>query len=82
MALSFPLNNAPYGLVAIAAALNASEAAITLKPVPAETSTTTSLIPQGTSPKPVKISGQVAIARYLVRSLAPNSLYTESDLTL
>ncbi|KAK5797059.1 hypothetical protein F5H01DRAFT_385393 [Linnemannia elongata] len=81
MALSFPLNNAPYGLVAIAAALNAPEHTISLKPVPAETSTTTSLIPQGTV-KPVKISGQVAIARYLVRSLASNSLYTESDLAL
>lgn len=80
MALSFPLNNAPYGLVAIAAALNAPETAISLKPVTAETSTTTSLIPQGTA-KPVKISGQVAIARYLVRSLASNSLYTETDLT-
>ncbi|KAF9542856.1 hypothetical protein EC957_001511 [Mortierella hygrophila] len=81
MALSFPLNNAPYGLVAIAAALNAPESTISLKPVPAETSTTTSLIPQGTA-KPVKISGQVAIARYLVRSLASNSLYSESDLAL
>ncbi|KAF9126075.1 hypothetical protein BGW39_006946 [Mortierella sp. 14UC] len=81
MALSFPLNNAPYGLVAIAAALNAPEPTLTLKPVPAETSSTTSLIPQGTA-KPVKISGQVPIARYLVRSLAGNALYTESDLAL
>ncbi|KAF9900555.1 hypothetical protein EC991_007178 [Linnemannia zychae] len=81
MALSFPLNNAPYGLVAIAAALNAPESTLALKPVPAETSTTTSLIPQDTA-KPVKISGQVPIARYLVRSLAVNALYTESNLAL
>ncbi|KAF9918727.1 hypothetical protein FBU30_011290 [Linnemannia zychae] len=81
MALSFPLNNAPYGLVAIAAALKAPEATLSLKPVSVETSSSTSLIPQGTA-KPVKITGQVPIARFLVRSLGENSLYVESDLAL
>ncbi|KAG0249510.1 hypothetical protein BG011_009225 [Mortierella polycephala] len=79
MALSFPLNNAPYGLLAIANAVNAT--AFSLKPVPAETSATTTLVPEGTV-KPVKISGPVAIARYLVRANSGNSLYPESDIAL
>ncbi|KAF8939572.1 hypothetical protein EDD21DRAFT_398507 [Dissophora ornata] len=83
MALSFPLNNAPYGLLAIAAALNAPTNALTLHPVLPEQSSVTTLIPQGTS-KPAKISGNVAIARFLVRtfSSADNALYTESDVSL
>ncbi|KAF9182270.1 hypothetical protein BGZ51_000881 [Haplosporangium sp. Z 767] len=79
MALSFPLNNAPYGLLAIANAVNAP--AFSLKPVPAETSTATTLVPEGTV-KPVKISGPVAIARYLVRANSGNTLYPESDIVL
>ncbi|KAF9357677.1 hypothetical protein BGX26_003307 [Mortierella sp. AD094] len=77
MALSFPLNNAPYGLLAIAAATDAPADTLTLTPVSPDVSTTTTLITKATS-KPVKITGQVTIARYLARSFA-NSLYTESD---
>ncbi|KAF9992902.1 hypothetical protein BGZ79_002506 [Entomortierella chlamydospora] len=79
MALSFPLNNAAYGLLAIAAASNAPADTLTLTPVSPDVSTATTLITSNS--KPVKITGQVPIARYLARSLA-NSLYTESDALL
>ncbi|KAF9367927.1 hypothetical protein BGX21_006948, partial [Mortierella sp. AD011] len=79
MALSFPLNNAPYGLLAIAAASNAPADTLALTPVSPDVSTATTLITSNS--KPVKITGQVPIARYLARSLA-NSLYTESDALL
>ncbi|KAF9111870.1 hypothetical protein BGX27_004343 [Mortierella sp. AM989] len=83
MALSFPLNNAPYGLLAIAAAVDAPADTLTLNPVSPDISTATTLVPKGTV-KPVKITGQVTIARFLVRAFASsnNSLYVESDLAL
>lgn len=83
MALSFPLNNAPYGLLALAAALGAPEGTLSLHPVSPEVSSATTLVPQGTV-KPVKLSGQVAIARYLVRAFASTGklLYNESDLAV
>ncbi|KAF9921754.1 hypothetical protein BGZ65_010092, partial [Modicella reniformis] len=83
MALSFPLNNAPYGLLAIAAALNAPDGTLNLLPVSPEVSTVTTLVSKG-AVKPTKLSGQVAIARFLVRTFAPvgKALYDESNLTL
>ncbi|KAF9559060.1 hypothetical protein EC968_006757 [Mortierella alpina] len=78
MVLSFPLNNAPYGLLALAHAIGAP--ALALQPVPAETSACTTLV--ATTPaRPVRLSGVVAIARYLVRA-HPNALYNESDAAL
>ncbi|KAF9978937.1 hypothetical protein BGZ75_009861 [Mortierella antarctica] len=78
MVLSFPLNNAPYGLAAVAHATGAPDLA--LRPVPAETSASTTLVATSTA-RPVKLSSVVAIARYLVRA-HPNDLYNEADAAL
>ncbi|KAF9213188.1 Arginyl-tRNA synthetase [Podila verticillata] len=79
MALSFPLNNAPYGLLALAHALKAPSSTLSLKPASPEVVAQTTLVPEGTV-KPVKITGTVAIARFLTRSFPNTSLYNESDL--
>ncbi|KAG0220576.1 hypothetical protein BGX31_010840, partial [Mortierella sp. GBA43] len=80
MALTFPLNNAPFGLVALAAALAAPEGTLNLQPVSPDVASATTLVPHGTA-KSVKLSGNVAIARYLVRTFASTGkeLYNESD---
>ncbi|KAF9433543.1 hypothetical protein BGZ76_009301 [Entomortierella beljakovae] len=80
MALSFPLNNAPYGLVAIAAALAAPADTLTLSPVTPEISTSTVLL-LNDPVKPVKITGQVTIARYLARNFATSEtpIYSNAD---
>ncbi|KAG0082901.1 hypothetical protein BGZ92_011254, partial [Podila epicladia] len=79
MALSFPLNNAPYGLVALTHALKAPSSTLSLKPASPEVVAQTTLVPEGTV-KPVKITGTVAIARFLARSFPNTTLYNESDL--
>ncbi|KAF9578419.1 hypothetical protein BGW38_005780 [Lunasporangiospora selenospora] len=80
MALSFPLNSAPYGLVAIASALKAPATTLSLKAVSPEATSSTTLVLENTA-KPTRISGPAAIARYLARSLASgNALYNEADL--
>ncbi|KAF9919399.1 hypothetical protein BX616_000010 [Lobosporangium transversale] len=84
MALSFPLNSAPYGLLAIAVALDpANPLPFSLNPRSHETSTATVLVPSSTA-KPVSINGPVAIARFLVRSAAAegSALYPENDPAL
>ncbi|GJJ72550.1 arginyl-tRNA synthetase [Entomortierella parvispora] len=79
MALSFPLNNAPFGLLALANALKAPSSTLALSPVPVETSTATTLVTKD-SVKAVKITGVVPIARFLVRAHdSSNTFYPESS---
>jgi len=79
MALSFPLNNAPFGLLALANALKAPASTLALSPVPVETSAATTLVTKDTA-KAIKITGVVPIARYLVRALDNSkTFYPESS---
>ncbi|KAI1314983.1 hypothetical protein EDD11_001419 [Mortierella claussenii] len=81
MALSFPLNSAPYGLLAIAAALDsANPVPFSLTPRSVDSTSATVLVPSGTI-KPVSLTGNTTIARFLVRS-ASSDLYDEHNLTL
>ncbi|KAF9408564.1 hypothetical protein BGZ94_002270, partial [Podila epigama] len=62
----------------LAHALKAPADTLTLKALSPEVSTQTTLVPQGTA-RPVKITGVVAIARFLARSFPTAALYNESD---